>query len=172
MIRSYLIYPIQFIFLLMIQVLILNNIQYSGYINPYLYIIFIFWLPFDTPKWLLMTLSFILGISVDVFSNTLGMHASASVFLAFVRPYVARILAPRDGYDVNHLPSIQDLGFGWFLRYAIILILTHHLFLFFVEVFRFIDAFNTLLRVISSSLFTLILVLITEYFRVNLEKKR
>ncbi|MBD99449.1 MAG: rod shape-determining protein MreD [Verrucomicrobia bacterium] len=172
MIRSYFIYPIQFLVLVLLQVLILNNIQFYGFINPFLYLIFILWMPFETPKFLLMSISFLTGLTIDMFSNTMGMHASASVFLAFCRPFVVKIFAPRDGYEVSHRPSIHDLGLGWFLKYAAILVLCHHLFLFFVEVFRFTEFWNTLGRVLSSAFFTLISILIAEYFRVNVESER
>ena len=73
---------IRFVVLVFIQVAILNNIQISGFINPYMYVLFILLLPFETPNWILLVLSFFLGLSIDIFSNTLGMHASASVFMA------------------------------------------------------------------------------------------
>lgn len=172
MIRTYLMYPFQFIVLLLLQVLVLNNIQFSSFINPFLYVVFILWLPFETPKWMLMIIAFFTGLTIDVFSNTLGMHTSACVFLAFCRPFFVGVFAPRDGYEVNHRPSVQDLGLGWFFKYAAILVLCHHLFLFFVEVFRFTDFWSTVGRAISSAFFTIVCVLIAEYFRYNSEAKR
>ncbi|MAY84608.1 MAG: rod shape-determining protein MreD [Flavobacteriales bacterium] len=167
MISSVIRYPLLFIFFVMLQVLILNNIQLSGYINPYLYIIFILWLPVDGNKVLLMAVSMLLGLSVDIFSNSVGMHASACVFLAFCRPYILQSLAPRDGYETDQVPDIKTLGLNWFLAYAGICVLLHHLFLFYVEIFRFDDFFSTLGRVISSSIFTLILIIIAQLFRYN-----
>ncbi len=172
MIRSYIVYPLQFIFLVVLQGVVLNNVQFSSYINPYLYILFILWLPIKTPKWLLLVLAFALGISVDVFSNTLGMHASATLFLAFCRPFVLQLFAPRDGYEPNQKPCIQDFGFAWFVAYAAILTLLHHLFLFYVEVFRFSDFFSTLGRVTASSFFSLVLIVISQLFFYNAEEKR
>lgn len=165
MINRFLFYPSLFIFLVLLQALILNNIQLSGFINPYLYILFIIWLPIDMPKGLVMLISFALGLSIDIFSNTYGMHASASVFLAFLRPYVLNIMAPRDGYESNQNIGINDFGILWFLVFASILTLAHHLFLFFVEVFRFNDFFSTLGRAILSTIITLILILISQLFR-------
>lgn len=171
MIRSLISYPLLFILMVLVQVLILNNIQLSGSINPYLYIIFILWLPIELNKIAVMLVSFLLGISVDIFSNTIGMHAAACVFLAFCRPYILQFLAPRDGYEGDQTPGIQDFGIRWFLTYAAIGILLHHIFLFYTEVFRFSDFFSTLGRVLSSALFTLILVVITQLFRFNSEKR-
>src|SRR5690554_2947243 len=104
-------YPFQFILLVLLQVLILNNIHFSGFVNPYLYIIFILWLPFDIPKPLLLITAFFLGLVIDIFGSTLGMHASACVFMAFCRPFVLQLISPRDGYDVNQNPGITDFGF-------------------------------------------------------------
>lgn len=170
MIKNVLTYPLLFVFFVLLQVLILNNIQLSGYINPYLYIIFILWLPVESNKALVMGIAFLLGLSIDLFSNTIGMHASASVFLAFCRPYILQFMAPRDGYEGNQVPGIQQFGFSWFLSYAAICVLLHHLFLFFVETFSFSEFFSTIGRVLASSIFTLVLIILTQFFRYNSEK--
>ena len=153
------------IFLLVIfQVFVLNNIQFSGYVNPYFYVLFILLLPFETPGWLLLGLGFTLGLTIDLFSNTPGLHASASVFMAFLRPGVLGLFAPRDGYEPGTFPRIYYYGFGWFLQYSVILIFAHHLFLFYIEVFRFSDFLLTFWRVILSTAFTLFLVIISQFF--------
>lgn len=172
MIRNFISYPLQFVVLVLVQVLLLNNIQFSGYINPYVYILFILWLPIEIPKVLLMLLACLIGLSVDVFSNTLGMHTSASIFLAFCRPSILRFLAPRDGYELNQSPNMKQLGLQWFLSYAGIAIVLHHIFLFYVEVFGFTDFFSTLGRSLSSSVFTLLVVLMVQFFFSNVEAKK
>jgi rod shape-determining protein MreD len=167
MINNLIRYPLLFIFFVLLQVLILNNIQLSGYINPYLYIIFILWLPIEMNRVLLMGVAMLMGLCVDIFSNSVGMHASACVFLAFCRPYVLQSLSPRDGYESDQVPDIKTFGLSWFLAYTATCVLLHHLFLFYVEVFRFSDFFSTLGRVLSSSLFTLVLVIISQLFRYS-----
>jgi len=153
----------RFIVLVLFQVLVLNNIQFSGYVNPFMYVLFILLLPFETPRWLLLISGFLLGLTVDIFSNTLGLHAAASVFMAFMRPYVLRITSPRDGYESGTYPRVFYYGLTWFLNYAIILVVMHHLFLFYFEVFRFSEFFRTLLRVILSSSFTIIIIVLSQY---------
>jgi rod shape-determining protein MreD len=153
----------RFIVLVLFQVLVLNNIQFSGYVNPFMYVLFILLLPFETPLWLLLTSGFLLGLSVDIFSNTLGLHASASVFMAFMRPYVLRVISPRDGYETGTYPRVFYYGLTWFLNYAIILVVMHHLFLFYFEVFRFSEFFRTLLRVILSSSFSIMIIVLSQY---------
>src|ERR1035438_10242339 len=83
---------IRFLVLILVQVIVLNNIQLNGFINPYIYILFIM-LPFETPGWLLLVLSLVTGLTVDMFSNTLGMHAAACVFLGFCRPRIISFIS-------------------------------------------------------------------------------
>src|ERR1051326_4039262 len=117
---------LRFLFLVLFQVLILNHIQLSGYLNPFLYVLFILMLPFQTPDWLVLILSFLIGISIDMFSDTGGMHAAAAVFMGFIRKPILKIISPREGHDANMQPTVQQFGFNWFFSYAGILILLHH----------------------------------------------
>jgi len=164
-------YILNFVVLVALQIFLFNNIQLGGYINPYIYILFILILPFNTPKWLLLVAGFFLGFSIDLFSNTIGMHTSATVFLAFLRPFILKIIAPREGYESETFPTVKYYGISWFLKYAVILVLAHHAFLFYIEVFRFSDFFSTLLRVILSSIFSLTMIVIGQYF-YRKEKRR
>ena len=154
---------LRFIFLVLLQVIILNKIQFSGFINPYLYVIFILMLPFDTPAWILITSAFFLGLCMDTFSNTMGMHAAASVLMAFCRPFLLAYIAPREGYEFENKPAIAYMGFNWYLSYAGILVLIHHICLFYIEVFSMNEFFSTLSRVVLSVCFTLLLILIIQY---------
>ncbi len=154
---------IRFLILVFLQVFILENINLRGYINPYLYVYFILLLPFETPGWLLLISSFVLGFSIDTFLGTLGIHTASSVLMAFSRPLVIKAIPSRKDFEPGMKPSISDLGFLWFFSYSLILILIHHLALFYIEVFRFTDFFNTFLRVVISSFFTLLLVIIAQY---------
>jgi len=155
---------IRFLFLVFIQVLIFNNIQFSGLINPYIYVIFILLLPFETPTWALLGLAFLLGISVDLFANTPGMHSTATVLMAFLRPYVLSIIAPRDGYETGTFPRLYYYGFFWFLKYAAILVTIHHLSLFYLEIFRLSDFFTTFFRSIISATFSITFIVLSQYF--------
>src|SRR5688572_9031372 len=101
MITELLSFFMRFLVLLAVQVVVLNNIQFSGFINPFVYIMFIMMLPVRIPKSLLLILAFITGLVVDMFSNTMGMHAAACVFMAYIRPGLLRIMAPRDGYEAE-----------------------------------------------------------------------
>ena len=163
MITELLSFLFRFLMLLAVQIVVLNNIQFSGYINPFVYIMFIMMLPVRIPNWLLLIIAFFTGLTIDIFSNTMGMHAAACVFMAYVRPALLRIMAPRDGYEAESFPSAQQLGFTWFLIYAAALTFAHHMVLFYIEVFRFSEFFSTFLRVILSTVATVLFVMISQY---------
>ena len=154
---------IRFIILVGLQVFILENINLRGYINPYLYVYFILLLPFETPGWLLLIASFLMGFSIDTFVGTMGIHTAASVLMAFARPLIIKAIPSRKEFEPGMKPSISDLGFLWFFTYSLLLVFIHHFALFYLEVFSFTDFFNTLLRVLLSSIFTILLVIIAQY---------
>jgi rod shape-determining protein MreD len=136
----------------------------AGYmINPFLYVLFIIQLPFELPAWIGLMLAFALGFFIDVFYGTMGMHMAACTLMGWARPAILRVMVPRDGYEFGQQPTMQDMGKMWFLSYAGILIIVHHLLLFFLEIFSFRDVPLTLLRVILSAAATLLLVVVTQF---------
>ncbi len=154
---------IRFILLILFQVLILNNINMGGMINPYLYILFILLLPFETPRWALLILAFITGFSIDFFSQQHGLHTAACVILGFLRPSVLKIFNPRENYEKVKEPNLQIYGFTWFLKYALLCTFIHHFSLFYLEIFRLSDFFITFGRVLLSTIFTVILIILSQY---------
>jgi rod shape-determining protein MreD len=155
---------VRFILLILVQILIFNNIELGGYLNPYIYILFIILLPFETPKWLQLILGFMLGLSIDIFSETLGMHTAATVFMVFMRPIALSMVSPREGYDSGSFPRVFYYGIGWFIKYSLILVLAHHTILFLTELFSFYDVFRIILRIILSTLFSVMLICLSQYF--------
>ena len=163
---------LRFVFLVLLQVLILDKVYLGGYINPYLYIYFILALPFIIPGWLLLLLAFLLGISIDSFNNSYGIHTSATLLMAFFRPFIIRAMASsEDAPAPGTRPSIKMKGFKWYLYYSIILIAIHHFTLFFIEIFRFSEFFSTFFRAVLSITFTMLLVVISEYLGTGRTKK-
>lgn len=159
-------HTVRFVLLLFIQVFVLNKLEIGGalnsYFNPYLYILFLLMLPVNLNKLLLLFLSFLTGLTVDLFSNTPGMHASACLVLAFLRPGLLNMIAPREGYEVTLRLNMQSMGISTFLVYAGILTLAHHLVLYFIEAFNFIQFFDLLLRVITNSTATFLLIILSQ----------
>ncbi|MEX2596317.1 MAG: rod shape-determining protein MreD [Salibacteraceae bacterium] len=170
MTRELLIYVLRFIVLIFIQILILNNVQFSGILNPYLYIYFLLVLPVDFPPNAGLIVAFVMGLLIDLFSQTLGMHIIASVFLAYARPYVLRYMAPRDGYEFSRLVGIKQMGWLWFLTFSSIMIFLHHFVLFFIETFRMSGFGYMLLKSIGSSVLTLVLVVIVQLLFTRTKK--
>ena len=161
MTRTIIINAIRFIGLVFVQVFLLKNITLYNLSIPYLYILFILLLPFETPNILLFLLAFLMGITIDAFYDTPGLHASACVLLAFVRILFISITVQKDGFDNEPEPTLSIMGFRWFFTYALILTLFHHFFLFNLEVFRWSEIPYTFSRFIFSSLFTVFLMLVS-----------
>lgn len=154
---------LRFITLILLQVLIVKNIELGPYIVPFIYVLFIIMLPFNIQKMLLLLIAFICGLTVDVFYSTIGMHAAACVFVAYIRPGILKLISPRDGYDSNMEPTMQYMGTTWFLTYSLFMVLAHHFILFYIEVFRWSDFFSTFLRVLLSTIATMILIIVTQF---------
>ncbi len=160
--RIWIKYGVMFISLVLIQVLLLNQVQFSGYINPYMYILFVLLLPVSTPKYALLLLGFLMGITIDIFMNTPGMHASATVLIAFIRPYILNLISSRE-MDKSEYPGLKQYGFRWFLYYTSFMVLTHHLFYFYIELFSFSGFFLTFIRSILSSIFSIFVIVLSQY---------
>jgi len=170
-------YVFRFILVILFQVMVLNNVQFSGYINPYIYIWYILVLPFETPGWVLLLSSFLLGLGVDVFpqglagnGSSLGTHAASSVLIAFLRPTILRRLNPRDEYEPGTYPDSKNYGIIWFVTYALIMIGIHHFVLFFLEDLSLRDILRTFLRILLSGVFSLVLILLWEGIRFRVSR--
>jgi rod shape-determining protein MreD len=154
---------IRFVLLVFIQVFLLKNIGYYNLSVPFLYILFILLLPFETPNWLLFILSFLLGLTIDTFYDTLGLNAAACTALAFVRIIFISVTVQRLSFEIEPEPKLGIMGFRWFFFYSSILTMVHHSVLFLIEDFSFKDLEYTLIRVFLSSLFTVFLILVAEF---------
>ncbi len=156
-------YSIIFIVAVLLQVLLFNNILIFRVIAPFFYILFILLLPYYTPRALLLFLSFLLGFVIDIFTNTPGVHASACLLTGFVRPGVLQLITSRETLESVNAPRVENMGFQWFAGYALFIALIHHLFLFFIEAFTFESFLITMLRVILSSVLSVVLILLSQF---------
>ena len=154
-----------FVLLIALQLLIFNNIEFSGYVNPYVYVMFILILPFSIPSWLLLLISFGTGLVVDLFSGTLGVHTFATVMAGYVRPWILSLNVTTELADPDMSPSSYRTGLRWFFIYTLTVVFVHHLTLFFVEVFSFSNFFRTLLRVLLSTVATTFFIIIIDMLR-------
>ncbi|HOY33033.1 MAG TPA: hypothetical protein PKW80_14230 [Bacteroidales bacterium] len=154
---------IRFFVLIFFQVLVFNNIHVFSYITPFVYILFVLLLPFETPRWLLLLSGFTLGITMDVFSDTGGIHTAATVLIAYVRPWTQNVISSKQEYEPGIQPGIKNLGFTWFFSYGLILTAIHHVTLFYLEVFRFTDFFRTLLHAMYNVAYSMVFIIILLY---------
>src|SRR5688572_1920231 len=154
---------ISFFIYLFYQVLILKNIVLFNTAFCFLYVAYLLFLPVDSNPLLLMLAGFILGLTVDIFYDSLGLHAFACVFVMYMRNYWLSSITPQGGYDVNDTPSIAAHGMQWFLVYTIPLVFIHHSVLFYIEAGGFGMFWFTLWKVITSTIFTTVVTLIVQY---------
>ena len=148
---------IRFILLVLTQVLLLNHIDFLGFINPYIYILFIIIFPFTGNKSLLIFLSFLLGLSIDFFEDSGGIHAAASVFIAFIRPVILKY-SFGISYEYNTI-KISNTDFIKQLIYVSSMVLFHHIILFSLEIFNVDHVILFIKSTLFSSIFSIIIIL-------------
>jgi len=159
--RIILINLVRFVVLVFIQVFLLKNLALYNLPVCYPYILFLLLLPFGIPNILLFALAFITGLAIDAFYDTPGLHAAACVILAFVRILFINITVSKEGFDNEPEPTLSVMGFRWFFAYTVILTLIHHFVLFAIESFNLSGLQYAIGRFLTSSFFTVILILIS-----------
>ncbi len=158
---------VRFIVFVLLQVLVFKGIsfggEWSGYFNLIVYPIFIILLPLRLPHFLIVILGFVLGISIDLFYDSLGVHASACVFLGFIRPLVLEILAPQGGYNMSFSPTKARFGNTWFLIYASTMMFLHLFFYFSVEAFTFYHIGQIFLKTLFTFFISMIFIIVYQF---------
>ena len=154
---------VAFFIYLFYQVLILKNIVLFNTAFCFLYVAYLFFLPVESKPVFLMLVGFLMGAAIDVFYDSLGLHAFACVFVMYVRNYWLSLITPQGGYDSSDTPSIAIHGMQWFLVYTIPLVFLHHSILFFVEAGGLGMFWFTLWKVVTSTIFTTLVTVIVQY---------
>jgi hypothetical protein len=154
---------IAFFIYLLYQVLILKNIVLFNTAFCFLYVAYLFFLPVEANPVFLMFAGFLMGFAIDIFYDSLGLHAFSSVLVMYVRNYWLTLITPQGGYDSSATPSIAINGMQWFLVYTIPLVFLHHSVLFFVEAGGFGMFWFTLWKIITSTIFTTIVTVIVQF---------
>ena len=144
------IYIVQLILLILAQIIVFNSLQFSTTVYIMIYPLLLLLLPFNIGILTGMTIGFVYGLIIDYFSNTFGLHASASILIMYMRPTILKYIAPKNGYDLTLIPSIRDMGNFWFLYYASIMLFLHNLWFFLFEYFSFSNFFLVLLKTFVS----------------------
>jgi hypothetical protein len=149
---------------IVLQVYLLNQIPHlHRFIVPYIYYLFILWLPFTLSRMGLMFVAFITGITLDAFTNSPGLHAAACVLIAYLRPFVISVLTPKDTSEFNYRePSPRSMGWTPYLVYVFILTLFHHGYMVFLEWLSFGTFLQFLVKVASTTAISMLLIIIIE----------
>ena len=164
---------LRFIALILLQVLVLDHLDVlNGLMVPYLYVFFLLMLPIEMPAWAQLAIGAVTGLVMDFFTSTPGMHMSACVVMMYARLQVLRLLSPREGYEYGSRPTVMRMGFPWYITYAGLLILLHHLWLFFVELHRFDAFFGTFFGPVLRGLFSFALCLLAQFLTSGQERDR
>lgn len=166
--------PINFLrlfLLLLAQVLVFSNINFSSFINPYVFPLFILLLPFETPRWLLMLLGFFSGLALDLFLGSTGMHAAAGLLIGYLRPFLISIITPK-GTEFEISPNVYSQGLTWFIVYLGFASTVYLGFYFLMEAATFFNPFFLFLKVILSVVFSVAFMLIFLYLFSSKKKRR
>jgi hypothetical protein len=163
---------IRLILFILMQVFVLNQVPpLHQYITPYIYFLFILWLPFNIGRSSLLIVSFITGICLDFFTKTPGLHAAACVLIGYLRPFLINLLVPQRGVEFNYRePSAISLGFTQYVTYVSVLTLFHHGWLFTIQAFQFGNIFYLILKTLGSMVVSLLLITVIEIIFIRKQK--
>ena len=155
---------IRFALFILVQTFVLDKVPpLQQFIKPYLYFLFILWLPFTMPRFWLMIVAFLFGLTMDYFAGTPGLHAAPCVLIAYLRPFILTILLPQEKKEFSYAePSIKSLGFAPYSVYVLLLTFIHHTLLVFIEWMEFGNVIYFIGKVAATTGVSLLLIFITE----------
>jgi hypothetical protein len=154
---------IRFALFILVQVYLLNQLHLHQYIIPYIYYLFILWLPFSVSRINLLIIGFVTGLTLDAFSMQIGVHAAACTLLAYVRPFVINILTPKDSSEFNYRePSPRAMGWTPYLVYVLILTILHHFYMTFLQWLQFGNFLDFVIKVIATTGISILLIITVE----------
>ena len=162
--KSLLKHIFQFSLFILVQVYVLDRIHLHYLITPYIYYLFILWLPFRINRSLLMLVAFLLGLTLDVFRMNPGFHAAACVLMAYFRPAIISLLIPQEGADSNYdEPSVKSMGgFLSYFIYLASLSLIHNAWVFLLEAWQFANGWYFISKTLFSTIVSLLLIMVAE----------
>lgn len=161
---------VHFVLFVALQILLMDNLVLFSTGFCFIYIAFLLFLPINMNRVLLLFLGFVAGFAVDIFYDTMGIHAAASVLLAYLRPFILNLLTPRDGYDANDSVNLHIMGWRWFLAYAMTLILVHHAAVFILEIFTLDSLWSAVPKILLSVFFTGVVMVILQLLFFSIKR--
>jgi len=160
---------IRFVLFILVQAFVLDKVpSLHQYVKPILYFLFVLWLPFNLPRFGLLVIAFVFGLSMDYFAGWPGLHAAPCVLIAYVRPFLLNILLPQESTELSYVePSIKSLGWAPYATYVVILTFLHHTYLVLIEWTQVGDFVFFIGKVIATMAVSLLLIFVTEmlFFR-------
>jgi hypothetical protein len=164
----------RFIIFILVQVYVLDRIHVNYMVTPYIYYLFILWLPFNINRSTLMVVAFFVGFTLDSFRHNPGFHSAACVLIAYVRPFLISILIPQEGADTNYEePSVRSMGgFLAYFVYVGTLTIIHNAWLFLLEAWQFANIWYFLVKTLLSTAISLLLIFVTEMLFTRKQKFR
>ncbi|MEN9549591.1 MAG: hypothetical protein RIR12_2182 [Bacteroidota bacterium] len=155
---------LRFIVFIFVQVYVLNKIPpLHQYIVPYIYFLLIIWLPFSISRMGLLFIGFFTGLTLDYFANTPGLHAAASTLIAFIRPLLITVLTPKDSSELSYRePSAKAMQWAPYAVYVVVLTLLHNTYMLLLEFINIGGLLNFLIKIISTSAISLLLIFTAE----------
>jgi hypothetical protein len=149
---------------ILVQVFVLNKIPHlHQFVVPYLYYLFILWLPFTVPRMGLLGIGFLTGLLLDYFMMSPGLHAAACVLIAYVRPFIINVMIVKDTSELTyHEPSPRGMGWGPYFIYVFVLTLLHHIYLVFLQWLDFGSFLTFLIKVGATTGISMLLILTVE----------
>ncbi|HEY1021128.1 MAG TPA: rod shape-determining protein MreD [Flavisolibacter sp.] len=165
---------LRLIVFLLVQVFVLNKIPFlHQFVVPYLYFLFILWLPFSIPRAGLLVIGFFTGLLLDYFMWQPGLHAAACVLIAYIRPFIITLLIPKDTQEFNYRePSPKAMGWAPYSVYALVMTLAHHIYLTLLEWLQFGTWLNFLIKVGATTAISMLLIFTVELLFPRKEKFR
>ena len=154
---------IRFIFFILVQVFILNTLHLHQFIIPYIYFLFILWLPFSISRYTLLIIGFITGLTLDYFSMQIGVHAAACTLIAYVRPFIINILTVKETSEISYRePSPLSMRWMPYLIYVFILTVLHHTYMTFLQWLQFGNFIDFLIKVFTTTVISMLLIITVE----------
>ena len=159
-----------FVLYTLVQVMLFKQVVLFNTAFCFLYVAFILLLPIETNTLILMGVAFLLGFCIDIFYDSLGLHALSLVLVAYLRNYWLATITPQGGYDAGEGPTLAVNGLQWFMVYSLPLVFVHHFVLFFTEAAGFGIFWFTMSKVMTSLTFTMSVILFMQY--LSFERRR
>ncbi|RRD75052.1 rod shape-determining protein MreD [Alloprevotella sp. OH1205_COT-284] len=171
MLQNFFIRSFWFLLLVLLQTLVFNHIHFMGYATPMPYVYFLLIQPHHTDRWSYVCMGFLLGIAIDVFSNTIGAAAASMTLVGLLTPLLVKIFAPEDKLDEDFLPSAATMKWSGFLKLSAIAFFLHIALFFMLENFSLFDPETLFINIGASWVLTFLFVVAIEHIRMSFNKR-